>query len=59
LVQEVLGVLGLGLLVSVVRRSGFDLAEEVLLDIELANVRDCAAGDGVVGEELGAVVDDG
>jgi hypothetical protein len=35
------------------------LAEKVLLDVELADVRDGAALDGVVGEEFGAVVDDG
>jgi hypothetical protein len=47
------------LLVCVVGGGGFDLAEEVLLDVELADVGDGAALDGVVGEELGAVVDDG
>jgi hypothetical protein len=35
------------------------LAEEVLLDVELADMRDCAALDGVVGKELGTVVNDG
>jgi hypothetical protein len=45
--------------VGVVRCCLLDLAEEVLLDVELADVRDCAALDGVVGEEFGAVVDDG
>lgn len=36
----------------------FDFAEELLLDVELADVRNCAALDCVVGEEFGAVVDD-
>jgi len=45
--------------VCVVGRGFFDLAQEVLLDVELADVGDCAALDGVVGEEFGAVVDDG
>jgi hypothetical protein len=57
--EEVLGVEGLFLVVGVVGGRGFDLCEEVLLDVELADVRDCAALDGVVGEEFGAVVDDG
>jgi hypothetical protein len=57
--EEVLGVEGLFLVVGVVGGGGFDLCEEVLLDVELADVRDCAALDGVVGEEFGAVVDDG
>jgi hypothetical protein len=55
----VYGVLGLGLFVGVVRGGFFDFAEELLLNVELAGVRDCAALDGVVGEEFGAVVDDG
>jgi hypothetical protein len=54
-----LGVEGLRLLVGVVRRGLFDLTEEILLDIELTNVGDCAALDSVVGKEFGAVVDDG
>jgi hypothetical protein len=54
-----LGIQGLFLVVSVVGRCLFDLAEEVLLDVELADVRDCTALDGVVGEEFGAVVNDG
>jgi hypothetical protein len=57
--EEVLGVEGLFLVIGVVGGRGFDLCEEVLLDVELADVRDCAALDGVVGEEFGAVVDDG
>jgi hypothetical protein len=57
--EGVLGVEGLSLLVGVVGRRLFNLAEEVLLDVELADVRNCAALDSVVGEELGAVVDDG
>ena len=45
--------------VCVVRRCLLDLAEEVLLDVELADMRDCTTLNGVVGEELGTVVDDG
>lgn len=56
--QRVLRVQGLFLRVCVVRGCFFDLAEEVLLNVELADVRDGAARDGVVGEEGGAVVDD-
>jgi hypothetical protein len=47
------------LLVGVIRRGFFDLAEEVLLDVELTNVRDCAALDGVVREEFRAMVNNG
>lgn len=56
--ERVCGVGGDGLLVGVVGGGLFDLAHEGLLDVELADVRDCAALDGIVGEELGAVVDD-
>lgn len=55
----VLGVEGLLLLVGVVRRRLLDLSEEVLFNVELADVRDSPALDGLVGEEFGAVVDDG
>jgi hypothetical protein len=47
------------LLVRIIWSSLLDLAEELLLDVELAGVRDCAALNGVVGEEFGTVVDDG
>lgn len=57
--KEVLGVEGLSLLVGVVGRSFFDFPEEVLLNIELACVRDCAALDSVVGQELSTVMDNG
>jgi hypothetical protein len=57
--EHVLGVEGLSLVIGVVWGSLFDLAQEVLLDIELANVRDCTALNGVVGEEFRAVMDDG
>jgi hypothetical protein len=56
------GVCGVGCLDLFVRAVGwslFDLAEEVLLDVKLTNVGDCAACDGVVGEELSTVVNDG
>lgn len=53
------GVEGLRLLVGVVGWRLFDLSEKILLDVELTDVRDCAALDCIVGEELGAVVDDG
>jgi hypothetical protein len=46
-------------MVSVVGRCLFDLTEKVLFDIELADVRNCAALDGIIREEFGAVVDDG
>jgi hypothetical protein len=45
--------------VGVVGGGGFDLREEVLVDVELTDVGDGAALDGVVGEERGSVVDDG
>lgn len=48
-----------GLLVGVVRRRLLHLTHEVLLDIELANVRDGTALNGVVGKELSTMVDDG
>jgi hypothetical protein len=54
-----LGVQGLGLLVGIVGSGLLDLGKEVLLDVELADVRNCATLNGVVGEEFGAVVDDG
>lgn len=50
---------GDGLLVRVVRRSLLNLAEEVLLDIKLADMRNRAALNGVVGKELSTMVDDG
>jgi hypothetical protein len=56
--KSVLGIGSLHLLVGVVRGCLFDFTEEVLLDVELADVRDCAALDSVVGEQFGAVVDD-
>jgi hypothetical protein len=56
--QRVLGVEGLGLLVGVVGRGLLNLAEEVLLDVELANVRDCSTLDRVVGKKFSAVVND-
>jgi hypothetical protein len=56
--ERVGGVGGDGLLVGVVGGCLFNLAHEGLLDVELADMRDCAALDGVVREELGAVVDD-
>jgi hypothetical protein len=46
------------LLVGVVGADGFDASEEVLLDVELADVGDGATLNGVVGEELSAMVDD-
>lgn len=55
--KEVVSVLGLDLLVGVVGGHGFDARKEILLDVELAYMRDGAALDGVVGEEFGAVVD--
>lgn len=39
-----------------VRRRGFDRGDECLVEEELADVRDGAAGDGVVGEEDGVEV---
>lgn len=57
--ERVLGIERLGLRVGAVGRGFLDLGEEGLLDVELADVGDCAALDCVVGEELGAVVDDG
>jgi hypothetical protein len=56
------GVLSIGslhLLVGVVRSCLLDLTEEVLLNIELSDVRDCATLDSVVGQEFSAVVNDG
>lgn len=57
--EEVLGVESLFLGVGAVGCRLLDLAEEVLLDVELAGVGNGAALDGVVGKELGAVMDDG
>lgn len=56
--QSVCGVGGDGLVVGVVRGSLLDLAEEILLDVELADMRDCAALDGIVGKQFCAVMDD-
>jgi len=47
------------LLVGVVGADGFDAGEEVLFDVELAGMGDGAALNGVVGEELSAMVNDG
>lgn len=55
----ILGVLGLSLLVGIVGRGGLDPGKEVLLDIELADMRNGAALDGVICKLLSAVVDDG
>lgn len=50
-VEESVGsVGGDGLLVDIVGRCLFDLAEEVLLHVELTDVGDCAALNGVIGE---------
>lgn len=57
--EGVCSVGSLDLLISVVGRGFLDLTQEVLLNVKLPDVRDCAACDGVVGEERGAVVDDG
>jgi hypothetical protein len=57
--EGVCGVGCLDLFVSVIGWGLLDLAEEVLLDVKLANVGDGAACDGVVGEELSTVVNDG
>jgi hypothetical protein len=48
-----------GLFVGVVGGGLFNLVHEGLLNVELTDVRNCAALDGVVGEEFGAVVNDG
>ena len=56
--EEVVGVLGLNLLVCVVWGYGLDPGEEVLFNVELTNVRDSAALDGVVGKKFSTVVDD-
>jgi hypothetical protein len=59
-VEERVGsVSGDGLLVGVVGGCLFHLAHEGLVDVKLADVRDGTALDGVVGEELRAVVDNG
>ena len=56
--EGICGVGGNGLFVGVVRGGLLDLAKEVLLDVELANVRDSTALNSVVGEELSTVVND-
>jgi hypothetical protein len=55
----VLVVLSLGLLVCVGRRGLLDSLEQSVLEVELADVGDGAALDGVVGELGSAVADDG
>lgn len=57
--QHVLGVGGHLLGVDVVWSSLLDLVEEVLLDVELADMRDGAALDGVVGKKGSTMVHDG
>jgi hypothetical protein len=57
--QHVSSVGGNLLRVRIVGRGLLDLAKEVLLDVELADVRDGSALDRVVGEDFGAVMDDG
>jgi hypothetical protein len=57
--EEVLGIQGLLLGVGVVWSRLFNLAKEVLLDVELSDVRDGSARDGVVGEKGGSVVNNG
>jgi len=47
--ERILGVGGLFLGVGVVGRRLLDLAQEALLDVELADMGNCAALDGVVG----------
>jgi len=59
LIEEVLLVGHSGLCVGIVRGSLLDFIQQVLLNIELTGVRDCAALDGIVREKLGAVVNDG
>lgn len=54
--ERVLGIGGHLLGIDVVRGSLLDLVEEVLLDVELTNVRDGAALDSVVGEKGSTVV---
>jgi hypothetical protein len=51
-----LGIGSLHLLVGIVRSSLLDLTKEVLLNVELTNVRDRATLDGVVGQEFSAVM---
>jgi hypothetical protein len=46
------------LLVGIVGADRFDASEEVLLDVKLADMRDSAALDGIVGEEFGSMVND-
>lgn len=48
--ERVRSVGGDGLFVDVVRSCLFNLAEKALLNVELANVRDCATLDGVIGQ---------
>lgn len=56
--QEIGGVLRQLLSVGVIRRRGLDSAQEGLVEVELPNVGNGTALDGVVGEAGGAVVDD-
>lgn len=53
-----MGVESLSLLICVVGRGLFNFPKKVLLDVKLPHVRDGAALDSVVGQELGAVMDD-
>lgn len=57
--EKVLGVESLRLLVGVIGGGFFNLGKEVLLNVELADVGDCATLNGVVGQLGSAVVDDG
>ena len=59
LVEEVLLVCHGGLCIGIVRGGLLNFIQQVLLNIELTSVRDCAALDGIVREKLGAVVNDG
>lgn len=56
--EGVLSVHGLLLLVGVVWSGSLDLCKEVLLNIELTNVRNGSTLNGVVRQELSTVVDD-
>lgn len=55
----VLAVLSLSLLVRIVRRCLFDGLEEILFEVELADMGDGATLNGIIWELGGAVVDDG
>lgn len=57
--ERVGGVGSNSLLIDVIGRCLFNLAEKVLLDVELAHVGDGATRDSVVGQKLCSVVDDG